>query len=94
VPLSKRVKEALQRREQESRFIFSLARSRSGHIETVQKQFARAKKLAGLPKAVVLYCARHRFSTDVMDETDNVMAVMDVMGIAKWTLLVCTSIPT
>ena len=67
VPLSKRVKEALQMRVQESRFIFSSARSKSGHIETVQKQFARAKKLAGLPKAVVLYCARHRFSTDAMD---------------------------
>jgi len=83
VPLSKRVKEALQMRVQESRFIFSSARSKSGHIETVQKQFARAKKLAGLPKAVVLYCARHRFSTDAMDGTGNVMAVMDVMGHSK-----------
>jgi len=50
----------------------------------VQKQFVRAKKLAGLPKAVVLYCARHRFTTDAMDGTGNVMAV---------TLPVCTSIP-
>jgi len=83
VPLSKRVKEALQMRVQESRFIFSSARSKSGHIETVQKQFARARKLAGLPEAVVLYCARHRFSTDAMDGTGNVMAVMDVMGHSK-----------
>jgi integrase len=83
VPLSERVKEALLMRAQESRFIFPSARSGSGHIETVQKQFDRAKKLAGLPEAIVLYCARHRFSTDAMDGTGNVMAVMDVMGHSK-----------
>jgi integrase len=83
VPLSERVREALHMRAQESPFVFPSARSNSGHIETVQKQFDRAKKLAGLPKAVVLYCARHRFSTDAMDGTGNVMAVMDVMGHSK-----------
>jgi len=83
VPLSERVKEALQMRAQESPFIFPSARSGSGHIETVQKQFDRAKKLAGLPEAVVLYCARHRFSTDAMDGTGNMIAVMDVMGHSK-----------
>ena len=46
----------------------------------MQKQFARAKKLAGLPDPVVLYCARHRFSTDAMEGTGNGMAVMDIMG--------------
>lgn len=39
--------------------------------------------MAGLPDAVVLYCARHRFSTDAMDGTGNMMAVMDVMGHSK-----------
>jgi integrase len=34
----------------------------------------------GIPKTVVLYCARHRFSTDAMEGTGNVMAVMDAMG--------------
>ena len=29
---------------------------------------------------VVLYCARHRFSTDAMEGTGNLMAVMDAMG--------------
>src|ERR1035441_8112691 len=83
VPLSERVKEVLQMRARESLFIFPSARSSSGHVETVQKQFDRVKKLAGLPEAVVLYCARHRFSTDAMDGTGNVMAVMDVMGHSK-----------
>jgi integrase len=83
VPLSERVKRALQMRAQGSPFVFPSARSSSGHIETVQKQFEQAKKLAGLPDAVVLYCARHRFSTDAMDGTGNMMAVMDVMGHSK-----------
>ena len=80
VPLSERVKAALLVRAKDSSFVFPSARSRSSHIETVQKQFDRAKKLASLPGAVVLYCARHRFSTDAMDGTGNLMAVMDVMG--------------
>ena len=36
--------------------------------------------MAGIPETVVLYCARHRFSTDAMEGTGNVMAVMDAMG--------------
>jgi site-specific recombinase XerC len=36
--------------------------------------------LAGIPDSIVLYCARHRFGTDAMEGTGNVMAVMDVMG--------------
>lgn len=32
------------------------------------------------PDRSVLYCARHRFSTDAMEGTGNVMAVMDAMG--------------
>jgi len=46
----------------------------------VSKQWLEAKRLAGIPEAVVLYCARHRFSTDAMEGTGNVMAVMDAMG--------------
>lgn len=83
VPLSDRVRAALEQRQKDSRFVFPSDRSRSGHIETVQKQFARAKQLADLPDPIVLYCARHRFSTDAMEATNNVMAVMDVMGHSK-----------
>jgi len=64
-------------------WVFPSARARSGHLETVQKQFERAKRLAGLPESVVLYCARHRFSTDAMEGTGNLMAVMDAMGHEK-----------
>jgi integrase len=82
VPLSERLKAALLLRMTEGNegWMFPSPRSRSGHIETVQRQFERAKKLAGLPEDVVLYCARHRFGTDAMDGTGNLVAVMDAMG--------------
>jgi site-specific recombinase XerC len=69
-----------QTRAGTSPFVFPSCRSRSGHVETVQKQFDLAKQLAGLPEVVVLCCARHRFSTDAMEGTGNMMAVIDVTG--------------
>ncbi len=85
VPLSERVRTALFLRKTDANegWVFPSAHSSSGHIETVQKQFECAKKLAGLPEAVVLYCARHRFGTDAMDGTGNIAAVMDAMGHSK-----------
>jgi integrase len=82
VPLTARVKAALLVRKEGANegWVFASKHSVSGHIETVQKQWTRAKMLASLPDAVVLYCARHRFGTDAMEGTGNVMAVMDVMG--------------
>lgn len=61
---------------------FPSKRAQSGYItdREVSKQRLEAKRLAGIPKSVVLYCARHRFSTDAMEGTGNVMAVMDAMG--------------
>ena len=85
VPLSERLRAALLLRMTEGNegWMFPSPRSLSGHIETVQKQFERAKKLAGLPEDVVLYCARHRFGTDAMDGTGNIVAVMDALGHSK-----------
>jgi site-specific recombinase XerD len=63
-------------------WVFPSKRSQSGYItdREVSKQWLEAKRLAGIPEPVVLYCARHRFSTDAMEGTGNVMAVMDAMG--------------
>ena len=63
-------------------WIFPSKRAQSGYItdREVSKQWLEAKRLAGIPESVVLYCARHRFSTDAMEGTGNVMAVMDAMG--------------
>jgi integrase len=84
VPLTERVKAALLMRKARVHegWIFPSKKAKSGHItdREVSKQWLEAKRLAGIPEAVVLYCARHRFSTDAMEGTGNVMAVMDAMG--------------
>ena len=82
VGLAERVRVALaaQLAMHDSPFVFPSRQSASGHIESVLKQFNLAKKLAGIPDSIVLYCGRHRFSTDAMAGTGNLMAVMDAMG--------------
>jgi integrase len=83
--MTQRVKAALLLRKGSTNegWVFASIRSASGHIETVQKQFNMAKRMAGIPESIVLYCARHRFSTDAMEGTGNLMAVMDAMGHSK-----------
>ena len=46
----------------------------------VNKQWVRARKKAGLPENLVLYCARHDFGTYVLQKTGNIAAVMNSMG--------------
>jgi integrase len=76
VGITERVKAALLSRKTAANegWVFPSARAASGHIETVQKQFDLAKGMAGLPESIVLYCARHRFSTDALEGTGNLMA--------------------
>lgn len=87
VPLTERVKAALLafKGERNEGWVFPSKTSQSGHIadREVSKQWREAKQLAGLPESVDLYCARHRFGTDVSEVTGNVMAVMDVLGHEK-----------
>lgn len=84
VPLTERVKAALLARKERPNegWLFPSKKAQSGHItgREVSKQWLEAKRLAGIPGSIVLYCARHRFSTDAMEGTGNVMAVMDAMG--------------
>jgi site-specific recombinase XerD len=56
-------------------WVFPSKRSRSGYItdREVSKQWLEAKRIARIPENVVLYCARHRFSTDAMEGTGNVI---------------------
>ena len=86
VGITERVKAALMARNRSANegWVFPSARSASGHIETVQKQFNMAKRMAGIPESIVLYCARHRFSTDTMEGTGNLRSWMQ-WGIARWT---------
>jgi hypothetical protein len=39
-----------------------------------------AWKIAGLPKELVLYCARHDYGTRILTRTGNLAAVMKTMG--------------
>jgi integrase len=58
------------------------SRQKDKHITSgmVNKQWVRARKKAGLPENLVLYCARHDFGTYVLEKTGNIAAVMNSMG--------------
>lgn len=43
----------------------------------VNKEWVKARKKAGLPEDLVLYCARHDFGTCVLQKTGNIAAVMN-----------------
>jgi integrase len=81
IPMSDRVLDRLRVRcgERREGWVFP-AKSATGHLTTVDKQFREARKAAGLPKNLVLYSARHDFGTRVLQRTGNLAAVMRVMG--------------
>ena len=60
--------------------MFPSRRAKGGHLTTVAKQFRDARSEAGLPGALVLYCARHTFGTAAYGATGNLAMVMNVMG--------------
>ena len=82
VPMSARVMKALEGRRGApfEGWVFPSPKSRSGHLTTVAKAFAEAKKVAGLPKEIVLYSARHSFATSVLGATGDLSLVMRVCG--------------
>jgi integrase len=43
-------------------------------------RFREARKKAGLPEELVLYCGRHDYGTRVLKQTGNLKAVMLTMG--------------
>jgi len=89
VPISERMLTILgQRRSgQNQGWVFPSPKksSRTGHfsLSTVEHQFVDARRKAGLPEALVLYCARHTYATDALARTRNMAAVMDTMGHAN-----------
>ena len=89
VPLSDRALAVLRNRKdiQVQGWVFPTPKkcSRLGHfsLSGIEQQFASAREKAGLPKALVLYCARHTYATDALARTGNVAAVMDAMGHAS-----------
>ena len=82
VPISERMLDLLMIRCSEKRegWLFPSRRAKGGHLTTVAKQFRDARSKAGLPKSLVLYCARHTFGTAAYGATGNLAMVMKVMG--------------
>ena len=59
-----------------------MSRYKGKHIGEgmVYRQWARARQAAGLPRELVLSCARHDFGSFVLAKTGNLKAVMNAMG--------------
>jgi hypothetical protein len=83
IPMSSRVKQILEVRcEGRSEGWVWMSRYKGRHIGEgmVYRQWARARQAAGLPRELVLYCARHDFGSFVLAKTGNLKAVMNAMG--------------
>ena len=72
IPMSDRVMNILRVRcaDRTQGWVFP-SRQKAKHITSgmVNKQWVRARKKAGLPENLVLYCARHDFGTYVLQKT-------------------------
>jgi len=82
VPMSSRALEILRERcgKRDHGWVFPSARSECGHMRSIDRLFRQARTRAGLPKELVLYCARHDYGTRVLMRTGNLAAVMKTMG--------------
>jgi len=82
VPMSGRVFEILRNRctARQEGWVFPSKRSTSGHLRSICNLFRKARNKAGLPKELVLSCARHDYGTPVLMRTGNLAAVMRTMG--------------
>ncbi len=82
VPMSRRVFEILRERcgTRQQGWVFPSARSTSGHMSSIDRLFREARTKSGLPKDLVLYCARHDYGTRILMRTGNLAAVMKTMG--------------
>jgi integrase len=82
VPISERMSSLLMIRceGKPQGWLFPASRAACGHLTTVAKQFREARREAGLPESLVLYCARHTFGTAAYEATGNLAVVMKVMG--------------
>jgi len=82
VPMSDRVISIMRSRcgKRRDGWVFASKRSESGHLTTIARRFREARKKAGLPKTLVLYCGRHDYGTRILKQTGNLAAVMKTMG--------------
>jgi integrase len=80
VPMSDRIKAVLmERKPQNSGWVFPSKKNASGHLKSLAKSFARAREKAGLPAELKLYCARHDHGT-VVTENLGLAAAKGALG--------------
>ena len=82
VPMSNRSHDVLVRRCTGRRegWVFPSKRAECAHLTTMAKRFREARRKAGLPEDLVLYCGRHDYGTRILKRTGNLAAVMKTMG--------------
>ena len=84
VPMSERVFQILRRRcgTRTTGWVFPSRRKKAKlpHLGSIAPRFREARRKAGLPEKLVLYCGRHDFGTMLAAKTGNLKAVMKVMG--------------
>ena len=84
VPLSDRVLDRLRVRceGRSAGWVFPSDKSKSGHIELhkLQLRFRAICRELGLSDELKIYCGRHTYGTDVMEDTGNPFLVRDTMG--------------
>ncbi len=86
IPISSRMRQILEARcRGRNEGGVWLSRYKGKHIGEgmVYRQWVRARRSAGLPRELVLYCARHDFGSFVFAKTGNLKAVMNAMGQKK-----------
>jgi integrase len=83
LPLSNRVKKVLLSRcaGRNVGWVWQ-SRCKGKHIgpKMVNRRWVAARKAAGFPEDLVLYCARHDFGSFVQSKTGNLKVTMDLMG--------------
>lgn len=83
IPMSERVRAILEVRSagRMDGWVWQ-SRRKGKHIGAamVNRRWVRAREAAGLPKNLVLYCARHDYGSFVLSKTGNLKAVMNAMG--------------
>lgn len=85
LPMSSRVFSMLKERAKiSSEFLFP---TRGGHIKptSVAGSFLALRRSLGISEDVVLYCARHTFATDFMDQTGDLSKTQKTLGHNKIT---------
>lgn len=86
LPMSTRVVEVLKARAKiTTDYLFPSQRQAHLNASSIGDNFRQLKRRLGLPASLVLYCARHTFATDFMDETGDITKTSKTLGHTKIT---------